>query len=423
MRTKVARRIGVGFIGSGFIAEFHARSWKGVRDGDIVAVAARRAESGRKFADLCRVLDVGDPAVYTSVTEMVRQSDVEAVWVTVPNHERLPVVEAIVNEVKAGRSKVRAIAIEKPLARNVREARRLVELVEGAGLLHGYLENQVFAPSVERGKEIVWRRGAEIAGPPYLARAAEEHGGPHRPWFWRGPLQGGGVLSDMMCHSVEAGRFLLSAPGRRDYLKPVAVTATIASLKWSLPRYAEILRHETGGEVDYSRTPAEDYASAEIVYETADGNLVIGQASTSWSFSGAGLRLTFELLGPEYSLAINTLDPESKLFFSRNIKGAAGEDLVEKQAAEQGQMPYLGDEAHVYGYTAENQHMTAAFARGEMPRETLLDGLLVTQILMAAYRSAELGATVKFPPEGLDEFVPLVQQDRWTPHQLVDRAR
>ena len=96
---------------------------------------------------------------------------------------------------------------------------------------------------------------------------------------------------------------------------------------------------------------------------------------------------------------------------------------MEKQAAEQGQMPFLGDEAHVYGYTAENQHMTAAFSRGEMPRETLFDGLLVTQLLMAAYRSAELGAAVKFPPEGLDEFVPLVQQDRWTPRQLLDRAR
>ncbi len=231
------------------------------------------------------------------------------------------------------------------------------------------------------------------------------------------------MLSDMMCHSVEACRFLLTPPDRPGFLRPVAVTATTASLKWSRPPYAEILRRQFGDDVDYVKAPAEDYASAEVVYETGNGDFVIAQSSTSWSFSGAGLRLTFELLGPEYSLMINSLDPDSKVFFSRNVVGSAGEDLVEKQAAEQGQMPYLADEAFVYGYTDENRHMVTAFAQGKMPRETLRDGLLVTQVLMAAYKSAELGCTVKFPPEGLDEFVPLVGREEWKPRMLAERAR
>ena len=49
---------------------------------------------------------------------------------------------------------------------------------------------------------------------------------------------------------------------------------------------------------------------------------------TSWSFVGAGLRLSAELLGPEYSMAWNTLDTGLKLFFSREVKGKTGEDLV-----------------------------------------------------------------------------------------------
>ena len=419
----MGKRIGVGIVGSGFIANFHVRSWQGVRDGDIVAIAARNPVTGPQLADLCRELGVGDPKVYSDVRAMVRQSDVEAVWVTVPNNVRVETVEAIVEEVKAGRSNVKAIAMEKPLARNVREAKRILQLVEEAGLLHGYLENQVFAPSVVRGREIIWRRGAALAGPPYLARAAEEHSGPHSAWFWRGSLQGGGVLSDMMCHSVEAARFLLTPPDRPDYLRPLTVTATIASLKWTRDRYSRQLHQNTGGQVDYGRAPAEDYATMEVVYETADGDLVVSQATTSWSYVGPGLRLTFELLGPEYSLSINTLEPEGKLFLSRAVHGPAGEDLVEKQAAEQGQMPFLGDEAHTYGYTAENQHMTTAFAQGRLPRETFRDGLLVTQLLMAGYKSAELGVTMRFNPDNLDEFVPLVQQERWHPRQLVERAR
>ena len=418
----MARRIGVGMVGSGFIGHFHARSWQGVRDGDIVAVTSATEASAQALAQACRELGVGEPAVFTDVRELARHPEVEAVWILVPNYARLPVIEAIVDEVKAGRSKIRAVAIEKPLARTVQEARRILELVESAGLLHGYLENQVFAPSVVRGKEILWRRGAALAGEPYLARASEEHSGPHKAWFWQGHLQGGGVLSDMMCHSVEATRYLLTPPDRPDFLRPAAITATIASLKWSQPRYAELLKAQYGPEVDYTRAPAEDYASAEIVYETADGRLVVAQANTSWSFVGAGLRLTFELLGPEYSLMINTLDPESKVFFSRNVTGPAGEDLVEKQSAEQGQMPYLGDEAVVYGYTDENRHMTTAFAEGRMPRETLHDGLLVTQLLMAAYRSAELGQTLRFSPDNVEEFVPAVGRGAWDPRSLIERA-
>src|SRR3712207_9551350 len=39
------------------------------------------------------------------------------------------------------------------------------------------------------------------------------YSGPHMPWFWRGELQGGGVLNDMMCHSALVVRHLLTKPG------------------------------------------------------------------------------------------------------------------------------------------------------------------------------------------------------------------
>ena len=101
----------------------------------------------------------------------------------------------------------------------------MVELVEKAGVLHGYLENQLFSPALARAREIAWARGAALSGRPYLARAAEEHSGPHMPWFWRGDLQGGGVLNDMMCHSLEVGRHLLTKPGApRNSIRPIKVT-------------------------------------------------------------------------------------------------------------------------------------------------------------------------------------------------------
>ena len=88
---------------------------------------------------------------------------------------------------------------------------------------------------------------------------------------------------------------------------------------------------------------------------------MIGEASTSWSFVGAGLRLSAELLGPEYSMAWNSLDSGLKLFFSRDVRGKAGEDLVEKQNAEMGLMPVVANEAAAYGYEAEDRHFVRVF--------------------------------------------------------------
>src|SRR5688572_8668947 len=235
------------------------------------------------------------------------------------------------------------------------------------------------------------------------------------PWFWRGELQGGGVLNDMMCHSIEVVRHLLTDPSQpRSSLKPRRVTGHIASLKWTRPEYVQRLRRVMGKDVDYERAPAEDFASVVIEFETADGLTVLGEATTSWSFVGAGLRLSAELLGPEYSMSWNSLDSGLRLFFSREVKGRAGEDLVEKQNAEMGLMPVVASEAAAYGYEAEDRHFVRVFLGKEKPRLTFEDGLEVVKILMTAYASAEAGKTLSFPPKDIDTFVPKVAKGEWT---------
>ena len=168
-----------------------------------------------------------------------------------------------------------------------------------------------------------------------------------------------------------------------------------------------------GKEVDYQKTPAEDFARATINYVDEDENPLIVEVTTSWSYVGAGLRLSLEVLGPEYSLTMNSLDSGLKLFLSRNVKGSAGEDLVEKQNAEQGLMPVLGNEAAEYGYESQNRYFVQCFLDGRQPSENFHAGLEVTELLMTAYMSAEQERTIPFRPEGLDTFVPLVAQGKW----------
>lgn len=405
--NKTPDMLHIGMIGSGFMAKFHLQAMRGVRHAQIAGVWSPTSRHRQTFAQLVDEYDVGPCRAYSSLEEMVISSDIDALWVVGPNYARLENFRQIHKVIKKRKKPLLGIACEKPLARTIAEAREILELVEDAHINHGYLENQIFSPAVQRGKEIIWRRAVPISGRPYLARAAEEHSGPHEPWFWIGHRQGGGVLSDMMCHSVEVARFLLTEPGEpRSYLRVHTANATISSLKWSQPNYTQKLKRKMGKIVDYGKNPAEDFARATLTLKDPEGKDVIIEATTSWAYVGPGLRIQIELLGPEYSMEFNSLNTGLKIFFSREVQGEAGEDLVEKQNAEQGLMPVLEDESKIYGYVHENRHMVDAFRRGIKPIETFEDGLAVVEILMGLYRSGETEQTIKFPLIGLEDYVP-----------------
>ena len=410
-------RIGIGFIGGGFITRFHIQSLISVRNVDVFGVVSRTRSSAEESAAIANKIGVGvDAKAYDSITEMIADPNIDALWVCSPNFARIETFEEIADAISTGKGELIGVACEKPLARNVEEAKRVHALTKSVGLLEGYLENQVFSPSITRGKEIVWARGAATTGRPYLARAAEEHSGPHMPWFWEGALQGGGVLNDMMCHSVEEARFMLTEPGKpRNSIRPISISAHTDCLKWQRPEYAKILSDNSNGETDYLKRPSEDFARSLIEYLDEDDNKLIVETTTSWCFVGEGLRLSMELFGPEYSMFVNTLDPDLKVFFSRKVSGSEGEDLVEKQNAESGGMPVVSNEAEVYGYSAENRHMVESFLNGKRPDENFDDGLEVTRLLMAAYMSAEQEKTIKLPNDNIETFIPAVAEGKWNP--------
>lgn len=402
-------KLRIGLIGAGFIARFHVQALVSVRHAIISGIYGLSAAQREALAQEVNALELGPCRAFASLEAMLTSGEVDAVWILAPNDARLDVMSEIHRLVTSGKAPLVGVACEKPLARTLAEAREMLRLAESAGLLHGYLENQIFSTAVQRGKDIVWRRAAPISGRPYIARAAEEHSGPHMPWFWQGRKQGGGVLSDMGCHSVEVARYLLTKPGApRSDLTLVSANATIGNLKWTRPEYVKKLQAMMGAEVDYGRRPAEDFSRAALVFKDAEGHEALVEATNSWAYVGAGLRISIELLGPEYAMEFNSLGTGLKVFMSRAIVGGQGEDLVEKQNAEQGLMPVVDDEAGVYGYVGEDRHMVDAFRHRRMPMESFADGVGVAEMLMALYRSAELGRVVEFPSPELETYIPAV---------------
>ena len=414
MYSLTMKKLGVGFIGAGFIAKFMVDSWTGIRGADITAIYNHNLPRAEELSAYTESVGLQKPKAYGDIHEMLNDPNVDAVWIMTPNYARVETMKAIAEESTQGRNDLIGICCEKPLARNLYEAHELIKLLEKTELLHGYLENQVFAPTITRAKEAVWSHGAATTGRPYIARAAEEHGGPHNSWFWDPRRSGGGVLLDMSCHSLEADRYLLQDPDKpKSSLKPVSIQAGIESLKWSREPYLSELKKTYG--VDYSVAPAEDYASVNLVYEDDEGQRVLSEAKTSWNYVGPGLRLSLEVLGPEYSAINNSLSTELSVFFSRNVSVAPSEEFIEKQTAEQGLIPIVADEAVAYGYQHENRHMVESFNAGILPSENWNDGLLIMELMMAAYKSAEEGKTLKYNPAELREYKPKVSQGTWEP--------
>ena len=95
--------------------------------------------------------------------------------------------------------------------------------------------------------------------------------------------------------------------------------------------------------------PAEDFARGALTFRDAEGHEVMVEATNSWAYVGAGLRILIELLGPEYSMEFSSLNTGLKVFLSREVTGGQGEDLVEKENAEQGLMPVVENEPDIYG--------------------------------------------------------------------------
>jgi predicted dehydrogenase len=402
----------IGFVGAGFIARFHALAIAQVRGVEIAGVIRRRGADA--LAAQCRRDRVGEPRIYDSIAAMAPQVDAIAIYV--PNYARIEVMEQIVAAVKAG-ARLKGVIIDKPLGRNMAEARRLVELARGASLPTAYFENQIYMRAVRAQQEQLLPLMREM-GPLALTRSAEEHGGPHEPWFWDPLRQGGGVLLDMGCHSIAVGRHVLTPPGKDPlFLVPQSVSCDVGLLKWGQPAWRDRLLKERG--VDYAKTPAEDFATGMITYRNPEtGQRVKAQFTDSWMFEKQGLRLFMDGMGPGYAFEINTLVSPLSIFIGDTAAQAIAdrEVALEKATASRGLLAVHPNEADLYGYTDENRDAFEAFSQGRDAMLSWAYGLEIQRLVMAAYLAAERGRTIDLTDPAvnaeLDRYVPAIQQGR-----------
>lgn len=329
-------------LGAGFIGDFYTSSLHGLRSRDQVHVIYSRDESrGRTFAK-----KHGIPKCTISMKDAINDPEVEVVVIGLPNNLHLEAVELAAAARKA-------VLCTKPLGRNASEAYRMLEAVEKAGVMNGYLEDLVYPPKTVKAIEAV---RAGTLGQVTWVRSRETHPGPHSDWFWTKELSGGGVLLDMGCHCIEIARNYIGKD-----IRPVEVIGVADTLVKPID--------------------AEDNALGWVRYE----NGAIGQFEVSWIFRG-GMDLRDEIMGTEGTIWINNfLRTGFDMFTAGGKKGY----VAEKSETEKGWIFPVGDEITELGYYNMFTDMFNSLEHNSAPSETFYDGYVVNEIMDACYRSAK----------------------------------
>jgi predicted dehydrogenase len=263
--------------------------------------------------------------------------------------------------------------------------RRLAETVRQAGVFFGYAENFVYAPSIQKEREILTKSGAQIV----RMTGEESHNGSASPVYgiWR--YAGGGSLIGKGCHPLSAMLYLKRAEGlarRGKPIRPKSVSARTHQLT-RLPDYQDqkLLR------TDYH--DIEDYGLMHVQFD--DGT--VADVITSEVVLG-GIYDYVEVFANNHRTRCR-ISPTG-LVDTYNPRGEQFKDiyLMEKVSTQEGWSAAAPDENTTMGYQAEIQDFAIAAATGAGPQSGLDLALDTTTTIYAAYLSDEKkGAAVDIP--------------------------
>ncbi len=186
--------IGLGLVGTGRHGTRYAEHIQSeVKDSALVAVCRRDREKLAEFGQRFKVA-----GLYTDYRDLVKDPKVDAVLIVTPNDLHLPIALAAAQRGKH-------ILVEKPIARNVNEARAMIDAARRHGVKLMVSHNFRFHPLVRRVKALL-----PSMGTPYLISMCKRQ---QRASGWREDLKasGGGALMDLGVHLFDQARFLLGS--------------------------------------------------------------------------------------------------------------------------------------------------------------------------------------------------------------------
>ena len=377
----------VGIVGARYAASFHFESYRRLYGVPVrvAGVYSVTPDSREAFARERQI------AAYSTFEELCDACDVIDVCTPPGTHAALA-IEAL--------QRGKHVIVEKPftgffgppgaasgfrgdryskevmLREAVANCQRILEAMRASGRQIGYAENWVYAPTIEREREILRKTGGQV-----LRFIGEQsHSGSHSPYYGDWRHTGGGSLIGKACHPVTAALHLKRVEGQTLDGRPIRPRSVSA-------RTHAITRLQQFRDAGFLRTDyhdVEDYAQVHLTFgdgTVADifaSELVLGGVN-NWLEVFANNHRTRCNLNP--TNALETYNPREQLL--RDVY------VMEKLGTKQGWSNPAADEDWQQGYVRELQDFMESFAASRQP---IASGELAADtiaVIYAAYLSAE----------------------------------
>ena len=356
MEKKTVR---TGIVGAGFSASFHFEAIKKVYGTNVEVKGVHAFEGAQAYAQQ-RGIDV-----YDSLEKLLDDVDIVHCCTTASAHE--PVAIAALERDKY-------VIVEKPLTgyfgdgceefngeQCSKEAAMesalasVKRMLAAEGKSKGrilYAENWVYAPSIQKEREILEKTGAQIL----WIHGEEAHSGSHARTYAYWKYSGGGVMIGKGCHPLTAALYLKRVEGKaRDGrpIRPKAVTARTHALT-RMPTFRD------EGHIRSDYFDIDDFSVMHVVFE--DGTIATIFASDiilggihNWLEVAANNHRTVCNINPNTAMqAYNPLEANFKDIY-----------VVEKIGTKQGWSAPSPDEDWFTGYPQEIEAFYRTVAYGD----------------------------------------------------------
>lgn len=366
----------IGIAGSGFAGKFHHKNLRGL-PAYTAGVTSARASSREAFA-----AEFGVPA-YESVEAMLPHIDVLDICTPPSSHAAY---------IKMAAAAGKHVIVEKPfhgffgspekyskpdmLAAITDELREIRRVVDESGILLGYAENYIYAPAVQRERQLIEATKAQV-----LRMTAEEsHSGSHSPVYGIWAEQGGGSLIGKGCHPLGGVLYLKRKEGlarNGKPIRPVAVSCRTHAIT-KLPNF------EDRGYLRTTYQDTEDYALLHVIFD--DGT--VADIMTSELTLG-GVYDFIEVFANNHRTRCHIQPVKVVDLYSPNKKEFEGIDLMEKISSNEGWIQAYPEFGWSNGQFYEMHDFVNSMLAGRQPECDLELAIDITLAIYAGYVSAD----------------------------------
>lgn len=382
-------RINVGMIGYKFMGKAHSHAYRDVamffetETIPVMKVICGRteqalAEAAKKF---------GWESYETSWEKIIQRDDIDLIDINTPNNTHRDIAVAAA---KAGK----AIICEKPLARNLSEAKEMLKEVEKAGVKHMICFNYRKVPALALARELI--QNNEL-GKIYHFRAQYLQDwitDPEFPLVWRlkKELSGTGANGDLNSHVIDLARFLVG-----EISQVIGMQETFITQRPELRIDKELT---TGLTAQSKKEMGEVTVDDATLFLARFTNGALGSFEATRFANGRRNGLRLEINGSKGSLMFEQENMnELWLYSCADPKGTQGFRRIQVNEAEH---PYINawwPPGHIIGYEHTFIHVVYDFLKAidenKIPSPNFRDGVECQKVLEAVEKSAKEERWVK----------------------------